>query len=239
MNHPSDSCIHPGLLTQAPDDKSIYCTLEPHFQPQPLPMEFTDSSLEYHQAANNVNPYDGQGSLADPDISRYMTLLGDLHFQQSSPIHEYRNDESQKPAGGGSKNHHENGMPSLKQEDITMMTHSRRSSRSSNKLTGDESSLEKRERNRKAANKCRRKQKQANKELKEKAQIMDEQHNSLASHKALLESEVIELKNELLIHAACGCEPISNYLMQAAKNYAMGGVGEAQSAEKQTSTAGR
>ncbi|KAI1459192.1 hypothetical protein F4805DRAFT_421831 [Annulohypoxylon moriforme] len=242
MNHPSDSCIHPGLLTQAPDDITVYsfttydCTPEPPFQPQPSPMEFTDNSLEYHQTTSSVDPYASQGSLADPDISRYITLPEDLHYQPPFPIPEERNDESTpEPAKVSNNNHHETNIV-IKQEGTPIPTHSRRSSRSSNKLTSDESSLEKRERNRKAANKCRKKQKLANEELKERARVMDEQHNYLVSHKALLESEMLELKNQLLIHGACGCEPISNYLIQAANNYANGRVGESQNAGRRPSS---
>ncbi|KAI1211530.1 uncharacterized protein F4807DRAFT_458426 [Annulohypoxylon truncatum] len=204
-------------------------------------MEFTDSSLEYFQTTNGSDMCTSQGSLADPgfgadsDLLSYAMLPGEFHYEQPYPMQEGKKDESQKSLRGDNKTKHANNIV-FKQEDIPTTSHSRRSSRSSIKLTSDESSLEKRERNRRAANKCRKKQKQANEELKEKARIMDEQHNLLVSHKALLESEMIELKNELLIHGACGCEPISAYLMQAAKKYATGRVGEVQQAEQRPSS---
>ncbi|KAI1090988.1 hypothetical protein F5B19DRAFT_291018 [Rostrohypoxylon terebratum] len=246
MKHPSDSCIHPGILTQAPSNTSVYpfspydCTIEPHFQLQQPPMELTDNPLEFHQMSNisNVNPCVSQNDLvdyclgADSDISRYITLPGDLHYQQSFPTQDYQNGGSQNSAGFSNRNKHESKL--IKREDIPFATHGRRSSRSNNKLTSDESSLERRERNRKAANKCRKKQKQANEELKEKARVVDEQHNYLVSHKALLESEMIELKNELLIHGACGYEPISEYLTQAAQAYATGRLGNIEKAEQDT-----
>ncbi|KAI1442882.1 hypothetical protein F5Y02DRAFT_394746 [Annulohypoxylon stygium] len=248
MEHSSDSCIHPGLLTQASDDTAVYsfstydCTPEPHFQPQQPPMVFADNSLEYHQISNinHGNPYASQESLANSslgtgsDIPRYIMLLGDLHYQQSFPTQDYQNDESQNLVGGSTEKNQESNLV-IKQEDVPF--NSRRSSRSSNKLTSDESSLEKRERNRKAANKCRKKQKQANEELKERARVVDEQHNYLISHKALLESEMIGLKNELLNHGACGYEPISEYLAQAAQNYATGRMGNIRKAEQRPSSA--
>ncbi|XDG03946.1 hypothetical protein ABKA04_003561 [Annulohypoxylon sp. FPYF3050] len=207
-------------------------------------MEFTDNSPEYHQMSNidSVNLCTSQSSIADSglgtssDISRYMTLPRDLHYQRPFPI-QYHNDDYHIPVEGSKEKHEKTTV--IKQEDIPAATHSRRSSRSSNKLTSDESPSEKRERNRNAANKCRKKQKKANEELKEKARAMDQQHNYLVCHKALLESEMIELKNELLVHGACGCEPISEYLTQAAQRYANGRTGNTQIAEQGSSSANR
>ncbi|KAI2463796.1 hypothetical protein F4781DRAFT_440244 [Annulohypoxylon bovei var. microspora] len=241
MNHSLDSYIHPKLLTRALDDTTVYShptygyTPELPFQPQQLPMESIDSSLEYQKTINYVNLCASQGSVADSGLGdgsdilpRYIPPPGSLHYQQSYPITEDQKDVFQKPREGDGENKHEDDMIFKQEDDASIAVH--RSSRSSTKLTSDESGLDKRERNRKAANKCRKKQKLANDELKKKARIMDEQHNYLIVHKASLESEMIELKNELLLHGACGCEPISDYLMQAAKNFANGRAGETRNA---------
>ncbi|KAI1140289.1 hypothetical protein F5Y05DRAFT_312221 [Hypoxylon sp. FL0543] len=230
MDHSSDPCVHPEQLIQLPNHTEAYSSLihnstpELAFHPQ-QPMEFIDTSLEYHGTTNGTSSCTGQESLADsgygasPEIPRYLAMPVDLlEFPRPGMTPEDHNDATARP-------------PELKHEDVPtlkrekgrpVMTHSRRSSRSSNKLTSDESGLDKRERNRMAAYKCRKKQKLANNELQERARIMSEQHNYLVAHKASLESEMINLKNELLLHGTCGCEPITDYLMQSARRFVKG-----------------
>ncbi|KAI8957271.1 hypothetical protein F5Y11DRAFT_98464 [Daldinia sp. FL1419] len=199
-------------------------------QSQQLPMECIDGSLEYRNTANGDSLCIGQSSPAEmdygvgSDIPRYLTLLPpiDLNYHQFIPTADKHEDASHKPLfeNINEKNGHNATFQRYNKKPIA--THSRRSSRSSNKLTSDESGIDKRERNRMAASKCRKKQKLANSELQERARVMSEQHNYLVAHKASLELKMINLKNELLLHGSCGCEPITDYLMQAAKKFVKG-----------------
>ncbi|KAI0108147.1 hypothetical protein F4814DRAFT_454991 [Daldinia grandis] len=234
MDPSSESYVNPKLLVQLQKDLSAFpshmhdCVpILPFHTPQPL-MELMDSSLGFQTTPNTDGLRIDQDGHADidycvgPNITKYLTLPIDLDYQQTGSTREDRNDTIQKPHFGGNNKKHKVDMV-LKGETIKpVASHSRRSSRSSNKLTSDESGIDKRERNRMAASKCRKKQKLANSELQERARIMSEQHNYLVAHKVSLESEMISLKNELLIHGSCGCEPITDYLMQAAKRFVRG-----------------
>ncbi|KAI1418552.1 hypothetical protein F5Y13DRAFT_196376 [Hypoxylon sp. FL1857] len=229
MDHSSESCVNPEQLIQLPNNTTAYSSpihdrapdLPFHLQ---QPMEFVDASLECQTTANGADPCIGQDSLADsgygasPDIPRYLALPVDFQYPRIGPTPEAHNNTLLKL-----RDHkHEDDAVSKRDNGRPFITHSRRSSRSSNKLTSDESGIDKRERNRMAAYKCRKKQKLANSELQERARIMGEQHNYLIAHKAALESEMINLKNELLLHGTCGCEPITDYLVQAAKKFVKG-----------------
>ncbi|KAI1798931.1 hypothetical protein F4811DRAFT_144941 [Daldinia bambusicola] len=198
------------------------------FHPQQLPMEFLDGSSEYQKTANGDSLCIEQDSLADtgyvagPALPRYLTMPIDLNYQQIVSATEDHNNAIQ--TSQSEKDNEKYNVDDIFKKGNTkpVVVNSRRSSRSSNKFTSDESGIDKRERNRMAASKCRKKQKLANSELQEKARIMSEQHNYLIAHKASLESEMINLKNELLMHGSCGCEPISDYLMQAARKFVKG-----------------
>ncbi|KAI1481191.1 hypothetical protein F4774DRAFT_60735 [Daldinia eschscholtzii] len=198
------------------------------FHPQQLPMEFLDGSSEYQQATNGDNLCIDQDSLADTgyiagsDLPRYLALPIDPNYQQIVSAPEDHNNVIQTSQLENDNEKYDGDAILKKDYKKPAVTTSRRSSRSSNKLTSDESGIDKRERNRMAASKCRKKQKLAHSELQEKARLMNEQHNYLIAHKASLESEMINLKNELLMHGSCGCEPISDYLMQAARKFVKG-----------------
>ncbi|KAI1653341.1 hypothetical protein F4813DRAFT_399960 [Daldinia decipiens] len=199
------------------------------FHAPQLPMEFIGGSLGFQKTSNMDELHIGQDSPADigyganPNITKCLTLPIDLDYQQIGSAQESRNDTIQRSHLRSSSNKkHEDDMVFKRDTIKPIGSHSRRSSRSSNKLTSDESGIEKRERNRMAATKCRKKQKLANSELQERARVMSEQHNYLVAHKASLESEMINLKNELLLHGSCGYEPITDYLMQAAKRFVRG-----------------
>ncbi|KAI1100213.1 hypothetical protein F4804DRAFT_348745 [Jackrogersella minutella] len=240
MNHSSKSYIDPGQLNQFSDDKST-CSFSKHgyppelpFQPQlpPLkPLGYTDDK-GYQRPKNGVNKCNildnftdhsyGEGSGRD----QYVTLPVDFHYQNSYPTTEDRNDSIQILRVGGSKKIQDRNITFEQEDPMPIGPRRRSSSRSSSKLTSEDSGLDKRERNRKAASKCRKKQKLANNELQEMARVMDKHHDYLIAHKASLESEMIGLKNELLLHGSCGCQHISEYLMHAAKKFANGREGE-------------
>ncbi|KAI0377264.1 hypothetical protein F5Y04DRAFT_291900 [Hypomontagnella monticulosa] len=219
MDHSAGSCIDPEQLIQLPNN----CAPEP-FQPQPVPMGLMGGSMGCEIATNGMSPCLSQDSPAgsaygvDSDIPRY---LMPIDFQCQPTIQNRR--------FGGSDN---NDAAFKLENERRLIAHSRRSSRSSNKLTSDESGVDKRERNRMAASKCRKKQKLANNELQERARIMEQHHNYLMAHKASLESETLNLKNQLLLHGGCDSEPISTYLMQAAKKFAQGQEEDVRSAER-------
>ncbi|OTA91219.1 hypothetical protein M434DRAFT_32917 [Hypoxylon sp. CO27-5] len=224
MDHSFESCVDPEQLIQLLDETTAYSSPELPFHPPQQPMEFIAASLECQRTAIGADSCIGQSSLADsgygesPEIAGYSTPPVDLQYQQGIPAPGEHNNTFPRP-----RNYKNEDDTIFKRENsMHIMAHSRRSSRSSNKLTSDESGLDKRERNRMAAYKCRKKQKLANNELQERARIMTEQHNYLMAHKASLESEMISLKNELLLHGSCGYEPITDYLMQAARKFVKG-----------------
>ncbi|KAI1099222.1 hypothetical protein F4804DRAFT_322522 [Jackrogersella minutella] len=91
-------------------------------------------------------------------------------------------------------------------------------SHSSNKPPRLES---KKERNRKAANKCRQKSKANIELLKDRERRLSQENKELKSTVYGLRTEVLYLKNEVLMHGAnCDYEPIQNYLTRVANGLA-------------------
>ncbi|KAI1641738.1 uncharacterized protein F4817DRAFT_363773 [Daldinia loculata] len=235
MDLSSELYVDPKSLVQLRMDLSAFsspmrdCVSILSFHAPQLPMEFIDGSLGFQKTSNMDDRHIGQDSPADidysvvgPNITKYVTLPMDLDYQQIGSAREYRNDTIQRSQFRNNNKKHEDDMVFKRDTINQIRSHSRRSSRSSNKLTSDESGIEKRERNRMAATKCRKKQKLANSELQERARVISEQHNYLIARKASLELEMINLKNELLLHGSCGYEPITDYLMQTAKRFVRG-----------------
>ncbi|KAH9906679.1 hypothetical protein F4778DRAFT_778133 [Xylariomycetidae sp. FL2044] len=91
---------------------------------------------------------------------------------------------------------------------------------SASKEKKPDEATDKRLRNRLAASKCRRKQKSAHTDLEKKARQMSEDHKLLLAHKNALEMEMLDLKNEVLLHGGCNCDSINGYLGRAAKRFA-------------------
>ncbi|KAI1463971.1 uncharacterized protein F4812DRAFT_445203 [Daldinia caldariorum] len=243
MNPSYDPAMNPDSPAPLRDNLSTFsstihdCAPILSFHPQQLPMEFLDGSSEYQEMAQDSLA--DAGYVAGSDLPRYLTMPIDLNYQQIiSPTEDHNNAiQTPQPERDSEEKDNEkyNGGDIFKKDNKKpVMTNSRRSSGSSNKFTSDESGIDKRERNRMAASKCRKKQKLANSELQEKARIMSERHNYLIAHKASLESETISLKNELLMHGSCGCEPISDYLMQAARKFVKGQEEVLQGMQKTT-----
>lgn len=235
MDRSSGSYIDPEVLAQLPNN---YAHLLP-FQPQPTPIEPTGGSIGRKTTTDGTSPCIDQDSTADsgygtgPDIPRYLAMPIDLHHQQTSLIPEDRNAIQNHRCGNYSSKNNRDAIVKLEKEtDRHILAHSRRSSRSSNRLTSDESGIDKRERNRMAASKCRKKQKIANNELQERARVMEQHHNYLAMHKASLELETLNLKNQLLLHGGCDYEPITEYLMQAAKKFVTGHKEDTQNVQR-------
>ncbi|KAI1394555.1 hypothetical protein F4819DRAFT_262916 [Hypoxylon fuscum] len=234
MGHSSESRTDPEQPFRLQEDmiahspSTLNYSPEPLFQPHALLPEFIDSPLGCERPADdttqctfNQNNLANSTYEADSDISKYLTLPIGIHPQGADGTTEYHNDATQRLRFKNRNHAYEEDKPQGENE-TSFVTYSRRSSRSSNKITSDESGVDKRARNRMAAYKCRKKQKIANQGLQERARIIDEQHNYLMAHKASLESEMIDLKNALLIHGGCGCQTISDYLVQAANKFVNG-----------------
>lgn len=194
-------------------------------------MEPLDDPLNSYKPANpdgsDISP---NSSLADsgygagPDMSNYFMLPTDSDCQETTQAAADNSVEIQEPRFEQVESRRAEDLVFQLGEEKPIPTFSRRSSGASNKSTptSDEPGTEKRERNRMAASKCRKKQKLANNVLQERAGIITEQHTFLMAHKASLESEMIGLRNELLLHGTCGDEPISAYLMQTARDFVKG-----------------
>ncbi|KAI1773370.1 hypothetical protein F4818DRAFT_422296 [Hypoxylon cercidicola] len=229
MNHSSNSCIDPEQLYQLPSDSpsTLDCSPRPHLLPQQLPMESLDDPLKCYKLGDLPGSDIGQNNFVDAgygtgsEISNYFVLPADLDYQGTSqPATD--NIAIQEPRFERHESRRVEDLIFNLREEKPPATYSRRSSRSSNKSASDESGVEKRQRNRMAASKCRKKQKLANNERQQKARIISEQHSCLMARKASLEADMLNLKNELLLHGTCGDESISAYLMQTARNFVKG-----------------
>lgn len=75
-----------------------------------------------------------------------------------------------------------------------------------------------RQRNRVAANKCRKKSKAAIAQLETTERALAEQHASLLATASSLREQVVSLKNEILLHGKCDCDIIQHYLKNAARD---------------------
>ncbi|KAI2625088.1 hypothetical protein GGR54DRAFT_550506 [Hypoxylon sp. NC1633] len=242
MVHSSESCVEPEQLLQMSAETTAHSTYiidgfpENPYYPNQSPVESVMHSPLACQTlldGYNNNTCIGQENLADSgygtgsDASRYLSLPADLQYQGTCPTIQGSSIAVPTPRFGIGDGD-QSGDVFIRDKERLAGTHSRRSSRSSIKLTSDESEVDKRKRNRMAASKCRRKQKLANNELEEKARVVGEQHDYLVAHKASLESEMIGLKNQLLLHGGCDYEPIADYLMHTARKFVKGHEGRAQ-----------
>lgn len=73
-----------------------------------------------------------------------------------------------------------------------------------------------RQRNRRAATKCREKTKAAAVQLEATEKAISLEHMELSKTVTELRGEVLALKNQLLLHGTCDCDVIQNYLRNAA-----------------------
>lgn len=72
-----------------------------------------------------------------------------------------------------------------------------------------------RQRNRMAASKCRKKSKEKNEIMLEQEKELEQKHQLLKSCVNSLRDEVLDLREELLKHAHCDCEPIQHHLARS------------------------
>ncbi|RYP42984.1 hypothetical protein DL770_011905 [Monosporascus sp. CRB-9-2] len=82
----------------------------------------------------------------------------------------------------------------------------------------DTSGLSQRERNRIAAQKCRRKSKQHQKDLADRARDLANLNKLLSAERLALKDEVFVLKSEVLKHGSCNCSVIDDYIAKAARD---------------------
>ncbi|PYH91649.1 hypothetical protein BO71DRAFT_294547, partial [Aspergillus ellipticus CBS 707.79] len=73
------------------------------------------------------------------------------------------------------------------------------------------------ERNRVAANKCRKKKKEHAKQLESRCLVVSKENSTLETEVDHLRSEILTLKNELLRHSQCGDNGIKRHLAQMIK----------------------
>ncbi|KAI1799208.1 hypothetical protein F4811DRAFT_124956 [Daldinia bambusicola] len=85
---------------------------------------------------------------------------------------------------------------------------------------GEAQKVEKLEKNRVAASKCRKKKKKETNNLQVRAKALTAERNVLKSMADALREEVIELKNEILKHGMCDCHVIQNYITESARQIA-------------------
>ena len=71
------------------------------------------------------------------------------------------------------------------------------------------------QRNRLAASKCRKKSKEKNEIMLEQEKELEQKHQLLKSCVDSLRDEVLDLREELLKHAHCDCEPIQHHIAKS------------------------
>lgn len=79
-----------------------------------------------------------------------------------------------------------------------------------------------RQRNRRAATKCREKTKAAVVQLEATEKAVSLEHMELSKTVTELRGEVLALKNQLLLHGTCDCDVIQKYLRNAARSIGEG-----------------
>ncbi|RYP09961.1 hypothetical protein DL764_000956 [Monosporascus ibericus] len=82
----------------------------------------------------------------------------------------------------------------------------------------DTSGLSQRERNRIAAQKCRRKSKQHQRDLADRARDLANMNKLLSAERLALKDEVFILKSEVLKHGSCNCSVIDDYIAKTARD---------------------
>ncbi|RYP47120.1 hypothetical protein DL769_011340 [Monosporascus sp. CRB-8-3] len=82
----------------------------------------------------------------------------------------------------------------------------------------DTSGLSQRERNRIAAQKCRKKSKQHQKDLADRARDLANLNKLLSAERLALKDEVFVLKSEVLKHGSCNCSVIDDYIAKSARD---------------------
>ncbi|ROW06771.1 hypothetical protein VMCG_04142 [Cytospora schulzeri] len=87
-----------------------------------------------------------------------------------------------------------------------------------------QSNSDHRARNRTAATKCRAKAKAAATELETMERETESKHRKLSAQASSLQNEVLELKNEVLMHGNCDSDVIQQYLSNAARRVIGGGM---------------
>ncbi|KAI0840472.1 hypothetical protein F5Y06DRAFT_294459 [Hypoxylon sp. FL0890] len=102
--------------------------------------------------------------------------------------------------------------PSMKQSVSSVSSSSQPSYRIEKKKMPNE-----RERNRRAAAKCRKKAKLSQMELQERERMLKQQNRHLLASISELKEEVLNLKNEILKHNGCRSELIDKYIWKAAQ----------------------
>lgn len=81
-----------------------------------------------------------------------------------------------------------------------------------------------RQRNREAAQKCRRRKQRSIDELQNQEAAAGSLHDALATEAAQLRGEVVMLKSMILQHGACGCSFIEEYIQGQAASLAHAGA---------------
>ncbi|EXF80477.1 bZIP transcription factor [Colletotrichum fioriniae PJ7] len=74
------------------------------------------------------------------------------------------------------------------------------------------------ERNRQAASRCRNKKRRVNGDLQVQEAAINNINMFLKHEVAMLQSDILSLKNVVLQHSGCGCQLIDKYISQAARN---------------------
>lgn len=82
-----------------------------------------------------------------------------------------------------------------------------------------------RERNRRAADKCRKKKHEWTKDLEAQARALEHRRNFLKGTVEMLSTEVLALKEEVLRHTQCGCDRIQQYLDSRVAQLMVGATG--------------
>ncbi|RYO81931.1 hypothetical protein DL766_001047 [Monosporascus sp. MC13-8B] len=144
-------------------------------------------------------------SLAEPFSPQYTTAPFDHHNPSATdaPVESYISPPYTAPTAAA---YHQRG--SVESQAASPTSQSR----------PETSGLSQRERNRIAAQKCRRKSKQYQKDLADRARDLANLNKLLSAERLALKDEVFVLKSEVLKHGSCNCSVIDDYIAKTARD---------------------
>lgn len=230
VHSPASSIIHPPAAAAATTTTTSQ-QLEFRFEPV-SPGAWRSSPKTSRQVTGRPQPGSEDKSLRAAGMSTATATAattmgkargdGSPEYATASPTAaDYNSSSSGSAAGPSARRAAARGAePGTRATGTT--TTRRKTATATTTTTPDEQSskagMSQRQRNRAAANKCRKKSKVATMQLEAADRVLSEQHSELSATVTGLRDEVLALKNEILLHGNCDCDIIQDYLSHAARN---------------------
>ncbi|PYH47886.1 bZIP transcription factor [Aspergillus saccharolyticus JOP 1030-1] len=191
-------------------------TTPPHLHPQSYPHLAPKDPLLDGTTSSTMHPFAGSPS-SYPVSMHELTSRGSIsdHSQRSyGSISSISSASSASSAGSaGSSYGHGHGHGLRRPSDLLAQPHQHPYAHSPDREAMEQQKRERfLERNRVAANKCRRKKKEHTRQLESKCMEVTQTNTRLESEVSQLRSQILELKNQLLQHSGCDDPGIKAHL---------------------------